>query len=166
MFSNYSPAEPEIWQSVEVRGAEIDPEERRVSVELFSSNYLSGKLLRSVISEIGRLYGIHRLELNTKYPSSAISQVDPRDLTDSMVMVCPSARLILAGSKWSLSEERIEIHLASNGKDQLEKALPKLRDSEVHSTVILSQVDTNTFRKLGMNLTCEPKYQTKKLFHT
>ena len=45
-------------------------------------------------------------------------------------------------------------------------ALPSLRDSEVHSTVILSQVDTNTFRKLGMNLTCEPKYQTKKLFHT
>ena len=45
-------------------------------------------------------------------------------------------------------------------------ALPELRDSEVHSTVILSQVDTNTFRKLGMNLTCEPKYQTKKLFHT
>ncbi|MBQ7407349.1 MAG: DUF1846 domain-containing protein [Clostridia bacterium] len=44
--------------------------------------------------------------------------------------------------------------------------LPKLRDSEVHSTVILSQVDTNTFRKLGMNLTSEPRYQTKKLFHT
>jgi uncharacterized protein (UPF0371 family) len=44
-------------------------------------------------------------------------------------------------------------------------ALPALRDSEVHSTVILSQVDTNTFRKLGMNLTCEPRYQTKKLFH-
>ena len=46
------------------------------------------------------------------------------------------------------------------------ESLPKLRDCEVHSTVILSQVDTNTFRKLGMNLTCEPKYQTKKLFHT
>ncbi len=45
-------------------------------------------------------------------------------------------------------------------------ALPALRDAEVHSTVILSQVDTNTFRKLGMNLTCEPRYQTKKLFHT
>lgn len=44
--------------------------------------------------------------------------------------------------------------------------LPRLRDSEVHSTVILSQVDTNTFRKLGMNLTSEPRYQTKKLFHT
>ena len=44
-------------------------------------------------------------------------------------------------------------------------ALPYLRDAEVHSTVILSQVDTNAFRKLGMNLTCEPRYQTKKLYH-
>ena len=43
--------------------------------------------------------------------------------------------------------------------------LSDLRYTEVHSTVILSQVDTNTFRKLGVNLTCEPKYQTKKLFH-
>ena len=41
----------------------------------------------------------------------------------------------------------------------------KLRGCEVHSTVILSQVDMATFRKLGVNLTCEPQYQTKKLFH-
>ena len=44
-------------------------------------------------------------------------------------------------------------------------AISKLRHSEVHSTVILSQVDSGTFRKLGINLSCEPKYQTKKLFH-
>ncbi len=44
-------------------------------------------------------------------------------------------------------------------------ALPKLKNTEVHSTVILSQVDSATFRKLGVNLSCEPKYQTKKLFH-
>ena len=43
--------------------------------------------------------------------------------------------------------------------------LEKLRGCEAHSTVILSQVDENIFRKLGVNLTCEPKYQTKKLFH-
>ena len=45
------------------------------------------------------------------------------------------------------------------------QALPELRYSEVHSTVILSQVDLDTFRKLGVYLTTEPKYQTKKLFH-
>ncbi len=43
--------------------------------------------------------------------------------------------------------------------------LPKLRGLEVHSSVILSQVDVGVFRTLGVNLTCEPKYQNKKLFH-
>ncbi|MBR2930782.1 MAG: DUF1846 domain-containing protein [Clostridia bacterium] len=44
-------------------------------------------------------------------------------------------------------------------------ALPELRHAEAHSTVILSQVDVATFRKIGVQLSCEPKYQTKKLFH-
>lgn len=43
--------------------------------------------------------------------------------------------------------------------------LPKLMGCEAHSTVILSEVDINIYRKLKMNLTCEPKYQTKKLYH-
>ena len=45
------------------------------------------------------------------------------------------------------------------------RQLPKLRGCEAHSSVILSPVDETTFRKLGVNLTCEPKYQTKKLYH-
>ena len=43
--------------------------------------------------------------------------------------------------------------------------LPLLKNAEVHSTVILSQVDESIFRKLGMHLSCEPRYQTKKLYH-
>jgi uncharacterized protein (UPF0371 family) len=49
--------------------------------------------------------------------------------------------------------------------DRAMKAIPALAHAEVHSTVILSEVDASTFRKLGMQLSCEPKYQTKKLFH-
>ncbi len=43
--------------------------------------------------------------------------------------------------------------------------LSSLLDCEVHSSVILSSVDENLFRKLGMRLTCEPKYETEKLYH-
>ncbi len=43
--------------------------------------------------------------------------------------------------------------------------IDKLKGLEVHSSVILSRVDEQTFKKLGVNLTCEPKYQTKKLYH-
>ncbi len=42
--------------------------------------------------------------------------------------------------------------------------IDKLRGCEVHSTVILTQVDEGVFRKLGTHLTCEPAYQTQKLF--
>ena len=37
--------------------------------------------------------------------------------------------------------------------------LGKLRGCEVHSSVILSAVDEKIFKRLGMNLTCEPRYK-------
>ena len=37
--------------------------------------------------------------------------------------------------------------------------LDKLRGCDVHSSVILTQVDERTFKRLGVNLTCEPRYQ-------
>ena len=43
--------------------------------------------------------------------------------------------------------------------------LPKLRGAQAHITVIPSSVDSNVYRKLGLNLTCEPIYATKKLYH-
>ena len=36
--------------------------------------------------------------------------------------------------------------------------LSKLKGCDVHSTVILSPVDEKVFKRLGVNLTCEPKY--------
>lgn len=43
--------------------------------------------------------------------------------------------------------------------------LHKLRGCNAHSTVILSKVDENVFHKLGVRITYEPRYQTKKLYH-
>ncbi|MCR5484233.1 MAG: DUF1846 domain-containing protein [Clostridiales bacterium] len=45
------------------------------------------------------------------------------------------------------------------------KQLPLLKNCEAHSSVMLSQVDNDIFRKLGIRLTCEPKYETSKLYH-
>jgi uncharacterized protein (UPF0371 family) len=44
--------------------------------------------------------------------------------------------------------------------------LKNLKGCEMHSSVMLSQVDEKLLKKLGINLTCEPKYQTKKLYHS
>lgn len=43
--------------------------------------------------------------------------------------------------------------------------LGRLNGCEAHSSVILSSVDERTFKKLGINMTCEPKYETENLFH-
>jgi len=43
--------------------------------------------------------------------------------------------------------------------------LPKLKGCEAHTSVILSDVDMKTFKKLGVHLTCEPLYEEKKIYH-
>ena len=42
--------------------------------------------------------------------------------------------------------------------------LPKLKDRQVHSSVMLSSVDKKVFKKLGVQLTCEAIYEHKKLY--
>ena len=60
----------------------------------------------------------------------------------------------------------LSISAATNPTAQLAlDQLPKLRGCEAHTSVMLSQVDNLTLRKLGINLTSEPHYQTKKLYH-
>ena len=43
--------------------------------------------------------------------------------------------------------------------------LPKLKGCQAHVSVMLSNVDKNIYNKLGINLTNEPVYATKKLYH-
>ena len=45
------------------------------------------------------------------------------------------------------------------------EALAHLQGCQAHCSVILSPADEGTYRKLGIQLTCEPKYQTNKLYH-
>ena len=40
-----------------------------------------------------------------------------------------------------------------------------LKGCEAHSSVILSHVDEEMFKKLGVNISFEPRYQAKKLYH-
>ena len=44
-------------------------------------------------------------------------------------------------------------------------ALSLLKDAQIHSSVILSNVDVKLLKKLGIGLTCEPKYEQQKLYH-
>jgi uncharacterized protein (UPF0371 family) len=55
--------------------------------------------------------------------------------------------------------------VSSKRAAQALEQLDNLKGLEAHSSVILSSTDKRTFKKLGINMTCEPKYQVKKLYH-
>ena len=44
------------------------------------------------------------------------------------------------------------------------KRLPELRGCEAHSSVILTSSDEYIFKRLGVNVTCEPQYQSSNLY--
>jgi len=62
--------------------------------------------------------------------------------------------VLVAISMMSLLDENSRMAL-----DQL----PNLRGAQVHSTVMLSEVDRKTFNKLGIGLTCDPVKKIKKV---
>ena len=43
--------------------------------------------------------------------------------------------------------------------------IPNLKGCQVHTSVMLSQVDIQTFKRLGIQLTCEPIYEHKSILH-
>ncbi|MBQ8996117.1 MAG: DUF1846 domain-containing protein [Oscillospiraceae bacterium] len=74
------------------------------------------------------------------------------------------------GSKPLLHIDEILIALSvcaiqdSNAAAALEQ-LPNIKGSDMHSSVMLSSVDLNSLKRLGLNVTCEPKYETNKFYN-
>ncbi len=69
-----------------------------------------------------------------------------------------------------LHTDEVLIALASSaiGNPLADKAMDQLallRDCQAHISVVLSSVDMRIYKKLGLQVTCEPKYETKKLYH-
>ena len=64
--------------------------------------------------------------------------------------------VLIALSMCAATDENAQIAL-----DQL----PKLKGCQVHTSVLLSNVDIKTFKKLGVDLTSEPIYEHKKIYH-
>ncbi len=77
----------------------------------------------------------------------------------------------LHSKKASLDMEEVIIALSisavegSNAEMALAE-LDKLKNCEAHSTNIIKPSDEMIFRQLGINLTCDPTFETKELFYT
>jgi uncharacterized protein (UPF0371 family) len=69
-----------------------------------------------------------------------------------------------------LHTDEILIALSSSAASKKEaelalNQLPKLKGCQVHTSVMLSQVDIRTFKRLGIQLTCEPRYEDKSMLN-
>lgn len=102
-----------------------------------------------------------------------LAGIDKNELLISPEIIKPIQELKinnLGNSNPRLHTDEVLIALAisannnQNAKVALEQ-LSKLHGAEIHSSVILSQVDLLTFRRLGMRLTSEAQYEGNNLYH-
>jgi len=126
------------------------------SIVTGKTSHLLGASASALLNALKELGGIHHdmhliapivIEPIQRLKTKHLGSVNPRLHTDEILIA-------------------LSISAATNPTAQLAlEQLPKLKGCEAHSSVILSQVDEQVFKKLGMNLTCEPKYETKKMYH-
>ena len=120
-----------------------------------TSNLLgaSAALLLNAVKELGgipherHLISPASIEPIQKLKVDYLGSTNPRLHTDE---------ILIALSTCAASDE--------DAKRALEQ-LPKLKGCQVHTSVILSDVDIKTFKKLGIELTCEPVYEHKGIYH-
>ena len=120
-----------------------------------TSNLLgaSAALLLNAVKELGgipherHLISPASIEPIQKLKVDYLGSTNPRLHTDEF---------LIALSTCAASDE--------DAKRALEQ-LPKLKGCQVHTSVILSDVDIKTFKKLGIELTCEPVYEHKGIYH-
>ena len=101
-----------------------------------------------------------------------LAGIDDKELLISPSEIEPIQKLkvgYLGNENPRLKTDEVLLALAINAatnktSERILEQLPKLNKSEAHSSVILSQIDIAVFRQLGVNITCEPVYQNKRLF--
>ena len=70
MFSQYLP-DDEVAQRLKntvLTNADIDPQSRKITVELHNETYLPHRLLANVSEDICDAYGLHDLPIHCTYP--------------------------------------------------------------------------------------------------
>ena len=69
-----------------------------------------------------------------------------------------------------LHSDEVLIALAMSGltnpfAERAQDMLQSLRGCDAHFTVIINSEDANLYKRLGINVSCEPKYEIKRLYH-
>ena len=107
--------------------ADIDTENRRVSVALHAEHYIPQRLLDQAARDISILYGLRTLELTAAHPASELHRLEPGELMQLFVSRNSMTRGSLAGAQWQWQDAQLTIRLRANGKKELEDLIPAVQ---------------------------------------
>ena len=111
----------------------------------------SAAVLLNAVKELGGID--HSIDLISPESIAPIQELKVRYLGSGNPRL-HTDEVLIALSTCAATDENARIAL---------EQLPKLRGCQVHTTVMLSNVDKNVFKKLGIGLTCEPVQEDKKI---
>ena len=150
--------------------AKITTAYRRVTVAAQAKQELSGHTAAAIelsdgtiiTSKSSPLLGCSAaLLLNATKHLAGISH-DVKLIPQSMIEPIQKTKIEYLGGKnprLHTDEVLVALSVLSQNDERCRRALeqlPSLRDCQVHSTVMLSEVDRKIFKKLGCGLTCDP----------
>ena len=126
MFAQYEPSEAlaTALSQAAVTAADIDPESKRVYVQLHSANYIPQHLLDQAASQIRSVYGLQHLELCATHPADQLTRIEPEELMAMFVSENSMTRGSLAGARWEWDGNTLNVHLRANGKSTLQECVP------------------------------------------
>ncbi len=125
---------------------------------------------RTVTGKTGKLMGASAAALLNAL--KMLANIDDQELLISSAVIEPVQKLKVnhmgsVNPRLHTDEILLSLAVSAVTSEKAKKALDQLsnlKGSEFHSSVILSHVDAMTLKKLGINVTCEPKRQTETTF--
>ena len=130
MFPDHEPPEElkTALSQAAIVAADIDPEERRVSVVLHSETYIPQRLLDQAARDLGVSYGLRKLELTATHPEMELHKMESDELMNLFVSRNSMTRGSLAGAKWEWKDTALTVKLRGNGKKELEELVPQVQN--------------------------------------
>ena len=137
--------------------------EPAVAIELDDGTIVTGKTSKLMgASAACLLNALKRLgNIDDDYPLLPVEVIEPIQRLKTENLGNHNPRLHADEILIALAISANTCEFASTAMAQL----PKLKGCQAHLSVMGANVDINVYKKLGMNVTTEPVYATKKLYH-
>ncbi len=128
MFSRYVPQPPldRLLEGVCITSAEMDTQERSITLSLGCPQYIPARLLEQLSRELCGYYDILRLRLAPRFPGDSLEEIETGELTQLFVSLDSRSMASLASATWQWSGDALTVTLPGNGRKELEQCAPRV----------------------------------------